>query len=314
MRINLFERFFHLVVLVIMAVVLSACVQPAAPSVPPATEAAASVMPATAVAGSVPVVVETSIPLSSAAEEECPAPAVSEPAAMAQPGSVREDGVEDSDGKTIPFQIYLPPGYDQETGTGYPVLYMLHGSNQDERAWFEMGLGEAADRLILSGLVKPFIIVTPRESAVTVPVPESSFGEDLVKNLVPYVDTHYNTCAERDCRAIGGLSRGAQWALRIGLAEWQTFGAIGVHSNPGGHENLSLWLKQMTAEERPRLYVDVGDGDFYREAAFDLEERLMTNAYVHTWVLNAGSHDTAYWRAHAQEYLEWYTLPWRTPE
>ena len=102
-----------------------------------------------------------------------------------------------------------------------------------------------------------------------------------MKNLVPYVDTHYNTCAERDCRAIGGLSRGAQWALRIGLAEWQTFGAIGG-SNPGGHESVAV-AEQMTAEER-RGSMWMWGWRFYREAAFDLEERLMANAYVHTWV------------------------------
>lgn len=254
----------------------------------------------------------TPVALGTESDGLCPVTSQAGKDCLSETGVIREDaGITGSAGNPMPFQIYLPPGYDDQSEGGYPVLYMLHGSNQDETAWSEMGLASAADRLIQSGLVKPFIIITPREAAVSLPVPDSAFGSDLVEQLVPYVDDHFNTCAERACRAIGGLSRGGQWALRIGLTHWQIFGAIGVHSNPGGHENLTIWLRAMTADERPRLYVDTGAEDYYRAAAFGLEERLMDNAYQHTWVLNDGTHDTTYWHAHLHEYLEWYTLPWR---
>lgn len=61
----------------------------------------------------------------------------------------------------MPYLVYLPPDYDSEQNERYPVLYMLHGFTADYTEWTRYGIFEAAEQLMISGEVKPFIIVLP---------------------------------------------------------------------------------------------------------------------------------------------------------
>ncbi len=61
---------------------------------------------------------------------------------------------------------------------------------------------------------------------------DSSFGKLITQGLLPWLDQHYNTCTERACRAIGGMSRGAAWAVRLGFTDWKDFGEVG-RAQPG---------------------------------------------------------------------------------
>ncbi len=64
-------------------------------------------------------------------------------------------------GRRQHYFIYLPPCYDADSETRYPVVYLLHGIPMDERHWLDEGLVDAADKLFGSGELPPFIIVMP---------------------------------------------------------------------------------------------------------------------------------------------------------
>ena len=211
------------------------------------------------------------------------------------------------------FRVYLPPCYGQIEGTRYPVLYLLHGQTFNDEQWDRLGIDEAADRMISAGDLPPFIIVMPKEANTFADIFESSFAPDLIEGLIPWIDANYLTCAERSCRAIGGLSRGGAWAFRLGFIHWELFGTIGLHSTPpfiGDPNRLPEWLRQIPADQIPRVYMDTGRKDWYLKPTSQLEELLVQYGVPHEWYLFNGTHDEAYWSAHVADYLAWYARPW----
>lgn len=214
----------------------------------------------------------------------------------------------------LAFRVYLPPCYGQVAETRYPVLYLLHGQTFDDEQWDRLGIDEAADRMISAGDLPPFIIVMPKEANTFADIFESPFAPDLIEGLIPWIDANYLTCAERSCRAIGGLSRGGAWAFRLGFIHWELFGAIGLHSTPpfiGDPNRLPEWLRQIPADQVPRVYMDTGRKDWYLKPTSQLEELLVQYGVPHEWYLFNGTHDEAYWSAHVADYLAWYARPWQ---
>ena len=211
---------------------------------------------------------------------------------------------------SLKFRLYLPPCYDEARPGGYPLLVMLHGILYGDDQWDRLGADDIAERLILDGEAPPFIILMPAEPASGTNLLDSDFDTWLMDGLLPYVDEHYNTCRQRACRAIGGLSRGAVWALRLGFLEWQSFGAVGGHSLLGGYPALPVWSHQFNGQAPPRLYFDSGTAD---PGIGDLR-RVMTTLDIlqipYEWHLNPGGHDETYWAAHVAEYLRWYSRAW----
>lgn len=214
-------------------------------------------------------------------------------------------------GELISGRIYIPPCY----GTGekeYPVLYLLHGLEASDEQWDRIGLDEAMDALLGEGGRPPFLVVMPRETSRGLP-PENKYGEAIVKDLVPWVDEGYATEAKRGARAIGGLSRGGNWALRLGLTYWQTFAAVGAHSPPlfyGDLWKIPEWLDEIPEPHRPRLFLDMGEDDPYGEYTRRLVKTLTKGGIPHEWRLYPGGHGEAYWKDHLPEYLDWYSRTW----
>lgn len=205
-------------------------------------------------------------------------------------------------------RIHLPPCFDRSGKTRYPVLFLLHGQGFDNDQWERLGALSSADQLFKSGRL-PFLIVLPNEEDTTANPYESPFGPALTEALVAQVDKSYPTCAERGCRAIGGLSRGASWAVYLGLKNWGKFGIIGAHSLPPFFNmdvQLPGMLHSIPPDQYPRMYLDIGYSDPYRAPAAAFEELINQNGIPHEWYLNAGGHDEAYWSAHTPEYIEWY--------
>jgi enterochelin esterase-like enzyme len=146
--------------------------------------------------------------------------------------------------------VYTPPGYDADTRTRYPVLYLQHGGGEDERGWSTQGRMDAImDNLIAEKRAVPMIVVMENSSMgkpgeamptpprqlpdasrpVTIPVP-ATFGEVMKTDLIPLVDSRFRTLADREHRAIAGLSFGAAYALQIGLQNLDRFAWFGSFS------------------------------------------------------------------------------------
>jgi len=111
------------------------------------------------------------------------------------------------------YAIYLPPGYD-ETDRSYPVLYLLHGSGDDQTGWVQFGqVQHIADKTIGEGKAAPMIIVMPDANTKVrgyFNAPDGSFAyEDFFfKELIPFIEKNYRVRSERRYRAISGLSMG----------------------------------------------------------------------------------------------------------
>ena len=135
--------------------------------------------------------------------------------------------------------VYTPPGYDQ-SDRRYPVLYLQHGAGENETGWTKQGRANfILDNLIAAGKCRPMIVVmengmvASRAGSVAENQQgrnNAAFGEMLIEDLLPDVDRAYRTLADREHRAIAGLSMGAGQALEIGLHAADQFGYVGAVS------------------------------------------------------------------------------------
>jgi enterochelin esterase-like enzyme len=155
-----------------------------------------------------------------------------------------------STNKTRRCYVYTPPGYDKDTTTKYPVLYLQHGAGEDETCWGNQGRTNLImDNLIAAGQAKPFIIVMdngggnvfggggrgrgrpPGGGAPGKPVFDfSTFAKVMTEELIPYIDSHYRTLGDQPHRAMAGLSMGGMQTRRITLANLDKFSHIGLFS------------------------------------------------------------------------------------
>jgi len=155
-------------------------------------------------------------------------------------------------GKWRRAYIYCPPGYDENIKMEYPVLYLQHGSGEDERGWGVQGKADIImDNLIAEGKAKPMLIVmdqgyaeragsqspaTGNASAASgsrPPQGPSAFEEVVIKDLIPFIDKTFRTISDRDHRALAGLSMGGGQAIQISFANLDKFAYIGGFSGGG---------------------------------------------------------------------------------
>jgi enterochelin esterase-like enzyme len=215
-------------------------------------------------------------------------------------------------GEDFHFQVYLPPCYHDQPDQRYPVTYLMHGLYYSEDQWPRMGIVEQMDRLVAGDEIPPFILIFPREARFH-PLQTSAFDNALIEELIPWVDQHYRTLAEKPYRAISGLSRGAAWSVRIGLEYYQHFDSIGAHSLPlfaVDDSKLTEWLASIPQEDLPAFYIDIGRGDPERASAQDFADKLDDNNVPHSWYLFNGGHTEDYWSTHLEGYLRWYARDW----
>jgi enterochelin esterase-like enzyme len=214
----------------------------------------------------------------------------------------------------LEFRVYLPPCYDLDRERRYPVLYLFHGQSSTDDQWDRMGMDETADRLIAAGEIPPLILVMPYDRYGGQPT-ETKFSQAISEILVPHIDQTYRTIPDHQHRAVGGLSRGAGWAIHFGISKSELFGALAAHSAAVFHtdaQRMRTWLGQLSSADAPRIYMDIGDKDrpeIMRSAVW-FEELLNAYDIPHEWHLFSGYHAEEYWKAHLEQYLRWYTQEW----
>ncbi len=230
---------------------------------------------------------------------------------LSEPGRV-DEGILESTKPPQAFFIYLPPCYDEKTDARYRVLYLLHGQTYTADQWIRLGAVDVVNELILSGEARPFIIIFPDDRYWNLEA-GSGFGQRLVDSLVPYIDETYRTLPDRRHRAIGGMSRGAGWALRLGLTRWDLFGVIGLHSLAvlrNDKNSIDRWMQNIPVSSRPAIFMDIGDNDPELSMALLVESQFTQHGIVHEWHLYSGAHTEEYWSAHVEEYIRWYAEQW----
>jgi len=172
--------------------------------------------------------------------------------------------------------IYTPPDYDTNPRARYPVLYLQHGMGEDETGWIFQGRANfILDNLIAAGKAKPMIIVMENGYARKAgrPQPPMAGGpradvggfEDLMLNdVIPMIDGTYRTIANREHRAMAGLSMGGNQTCQLTLRHLDKFAWIGAFSGTGN--GLS------TAPIDPKTFIG---GVFADGAAFNAKARLL---------------------------------------
>lgn len=221
-------------------------------------------------------------------------------------------------GQTESYRVYLPPGYDG-TDRRYPVLTLLHGWPYDETHWDNLGVDEVADARIVAGTLSPFIIVLPTADSDGLYVNTSggagSFEEQLVNELLPHIDATFRTVQTREARAIGGISRGAVWALEIAFTHPDAFGTVGAHS-PALSANRAppaydpFFLMDHPGVEALRIYLSAGEQDWAREQTEQLHQALDERGIGHHFAVHPGAHVDQLWAANIPEYLAFYAAGW----
>jgi enterochelin esterase-like enzyme len=209
--------------------------------------------------------------------------------------------------------VYTPPGYDNNRSTRYPVLYLFHGANADENAWYRLGRANLIlDNLLAAGTIQRFIVVMPFGYGVTPGGPQADntarFGKDLIEDVIPYIESSYRALTDRNNRAIVGLSMGGAQALSIGLNNLDLFSHVGGFSSGlGNAANYPKTYAKLVAnadEVNKRLklvWIGCGteDGQFGQSKSFS--DFLTANNVKHTFRETSGAHTWMVWRRYLHE-------------
>jgi enterochelin esterase-like enzyme len=211
--------------------------------------------------------------------------------------------------------VYLPPCYRERPEAQYPTLYLIHGQNYTQDQWVRLGVTAAADDLIAAGEAAPFLIVLPYVSDWSQPA-DFPFGQAVVEEVQPFIETGYRANPQPAARAIGGISRGGSWAIHLGTRYWDLFSAFGGHSAPVFLDDdpvMHAWLDAIPPEQAPRIYLDIVTSELsnIRRSVIWFTGKLQERNLDHQFHEYHGSHTEDHWEAHLEEYLRFYTAEWR---
>ena len=203
--------------------------------------------------------------------------------------------------------IYTPPGYSADTK--YPVLYLLHGIGGDETEWKRGGAPEVIlDNLYADRKLVPMIVVMPNGRAQPNDRAEGNvfrhapafakFDQDLLKDLIPFVESHYSVKTSRVDRALAGLSMGGGQSLNFGLGNLGTFAWIGGFSSaPNTKPSAELVPNPDEATRQLKLlWISCGDKDGLIHISQRLHSDLKEKNVPHVWHVEPGNHDFAVWK------------------
>jgi enterochelin esterase-like enzyme len=232
----------------------------------------------------------------------------------------RRDGIDHGKLETVEYdsttvgvkrkaRVYTPPGYTREQK--YPVLYLLHGIGGDENEWPRGGAPDVIlDNLYAEKKAVPMIVVMPngrasKDLTARDPIPKQSpafaaFEKDLLHDLIPFVEKTYPVKADRESRALAGLSMGGGQSLNFGLGNLGTFAWVGGFSSaPNTRRPADLVKDPAEAARKLRLlYVACGDKDGLFKISRGVHDMLVENKVPHVYrVIPGGGHDFRVWRS-----------------
>jgi enterochelin esterase family protein len=235
-------------------------------------------------------------------------------------------------GETRRAVVYTPPGYDLSTSR-FPVMYLQHGYGEDEAGWSEQGHENfILDNLIAAHKAVPMIIVNENGlpgSSFQPPVPAgagskpppvallaryfmnepyTAFDRVISHDLISFIDANFRTVADREHRAIAGLSMGGAQALRIGLNHPDQFAYIGAFSPAIDITDTTkdydgrLASPEKLNQQLRLLWIGIGSDDFLREPVQESHATLEKAGIKHVWVESSGAHVWTVWRKYLADF------------
>lgn len=224
--------------------------------------------------------------------------------------------------------VYTPPGYDSKTNERYPVFYLQHGGGEDETGWPNQGKVDLIlDNLIADGKAKPMIIVMDKGYAVNPDAKRENqstfrgmmsndFSNVIVEEVIPMIDKDFRTIADKEHRAMAGLSMGGFQTFQTTLSHLDKFNYIGgfsgaafiqdgqdiktmyngVFSNPQEFNNkVDLVYMSIGTDEPERMYQTVNG--FHKK----LEDAGVKHVYYES---PGTSHEWLTWRRSLKQFAE----------
>jgi enterochelin esterase-like enzyme len=192
------------------------------------------------------------------------------------------------------MSIYTPPGYAKTSK--YPVFYLLHGAGDDETGWMIKGSSPVIlDNLYADKKLVPMIVVMPNGWVATKTGAKSStaFDDDLIKDIIPYVEANYPVLADQEHRALAGLSMGGGQSLRIGMRNLDKFAWIGGFSSATGKGPASAIPSPEAANKQLRLFwLSCGDKDSLMKGNETMHNSLAEQKITHVWHVDVGGGHT----------------------
>ncbi len=216
------------------------------------------------------------------------------------------------------MHVYTPPGYEAGSDK-YPVFYLLHGAGDSDDSWTSVGRANfILDNLIAAGKAKPMIVVMP--AGHTGPGGFGggggagrggpSFEDDFNTDIRPYIEKHYRVLADRQNRAIAGLSMGGSQTLNIAIPNLKDYGFVGVFSSGFLVRNLPDWEKQHLAilDDAPSkeglklVWFGIGSQDFLLKQSQASVELLKKHGFSPVYKESTGGHTWINWQRYLNEF------------
>ncbi|KOH44548.1 alpha/beta hydrolase [Sunxiuqinia dokdonensis] len=214
--------------------------------------------------------------------------------------------------------VYTPPGFSKTKK--YPVLYLLHGIGGDEKEWFNNGVPHVIfDNLYAEGKMEPMIVVLPNGRAMkddratgNIMAPDkvqafATFEQDLLNDLIPFVEKSYPVKKDREHRAIAGLSMGGGQSLNFGLGNLDQFAWVGGFSSAPNTKAPEVLVPdpEKARKQLKLLYVSCGDQDGLLHVSKRTNEYLKANEVPHIYrIIPNGYHDFKVWKDDLYHYVQ----------
>lgn len=229
------------------------------------------------------------------------------------------------------YAIYLPADYET-SDRSYPVLYLLHGSGDDQSGWVQFGeVKLIADKAISEGKCTAMIIVMPdgntgQRGYFNSPKGDWNYEDFFFQEFIPFIEKTYKIRAEKRYRAISGLSMGGGGTFMYALHHPELFSSacpLSAYAGPISLEEAATrWEKQypgiskddqakyfakhsalelinnMPEDQKKavRWYIDCGDDDFLYEGNSLIHIAMRKKEIPHEFRIRDGAHNWTYWR------------------
>jgi len=210
--------------------------------------------------------------------------------------------------------VCTPPDYEKGTGI-YPVLYLIHGGGDTAISWSTVGrANDILDNLLAEKKAKPMIVVMPSGwtpsggQVMTSDATKDPFNAEMLKDILPYVESHYRTRAAADSRALSGLSMGGIQTLNTGLHNLGTFRYIAVMSSGWISEDDRQFFYKTEAAKIPTYNAKLklfwwgwGQTDIARANGLAVIDTFRKQGVKIETMETPGGHEWANWRIYLHE-------------
>ncbi|MFT3829878.1 MAG: alpha/beta hydrolase-fold protein [Opitutaceae bacterium] len=213
--------------------------------------------------------------------------------------------------------VYLPAGYSSEKK--YPVLYLLHGIGGNSYEWTGYVKADVIfDNLIADGKAVPMIVVLPNGRALPDDRPGDNpfepakaagfakFEGDLLGCLIPAIEENYSVAADREHRAIAGLSMGGGQTFNFGLGHLDTFAWVGAFSAAPNTKPPAELVPDPAAAKRQLklLYISCGNKDGLINFSQGVHRYLKEHDVPHLWNVDDHAHDGDTWGSNLYHFAQ----------